>query len=794
MADPKSIATALFAAWPDAVSNPTGVAMRNALMSRLKGATPGSHSETFGGSGPSFLSLFFPSYAADANLAVANSGAPSLDDGWWSGFATVALCQVMLNLTSDLRGQLHTDDINNAVNSYNQQLQAQLLNIYGYFVQTKYDPVSTQFAQIGGGQASQVAQFYTSFLESPAWISAKVAQAGSRSWNYPAWELFHHWLKLKLLGVALTDINATVTNVANQFAQANYTIPAEVGAASWQSYRSFMNPVSITWGDLQGEAANGVMEQECSTVPGTRGGQSCMNEENSFEFTANGQPGSSYRSAPSHSCFLAGTQVLMADRTTKPIEAVAVGDKVMTRRGGAAVLAIAVLEDRRKTAYGLNRGSFRFTGTHPFVTVHDGAKQGPALACAEPLHTLRAVPTLSACGLAGLEPDGPSLLRYVDGRTEPYPVRSLETYGDQPHGTLIYDLVTEFDPHGASEYIAGDGETMLVVSSELPRYGEAPLATYVLSDMIDAAWPSVSATLKDVPADRRLDAIHAGIAVVATNLLADSVRDITGAAAKPLAAAAPQRADAAQLSSHARAMANAFMAPSSHAGGGVAYDRQKGALFAGLAAAIGHEFDDAISLGWRRFVLDSGKTPTLSLSVCTLALVDTTDVPSEEALSLLITLDAGGNAVARPTVPVRPTRDGAGHYRFNQLSTFDHWRAVKPESGNPSGRLSFKLRTADGAALPLTATTVMPSDISHGYRRFSAKVVDAAGRHAGELTYDLRTLDRASADAEAAALQRWTAADAHAFAHALGMRAGALMAERFPDAVKFGLGKFRLVP
>ena len=69
-------------------------------------------------------------------------------------------------------------------------------------------------------------------------------------------------------------------------------------------------------------------------------------------------------------------------------------------------------------------------------------------------------------------------------------------------------------------------------------------------------------------------------------------------------------------------------------------------------------------------------------------------------------------------------------------------------------------------------------------------MVDGEERPVGELTYDARLIDRAIAEAEAAAARRWTTADAQALACTLGKRAGALMAERFPDAVKFGLAKF----
>lgn len=70
------------------------------------------------------------------------------------------------------------------------------------------------------------------------------------------------------------------------------------------------------------------------------------------------------------SCFTAGTMILMADGSQRPIESVAVGDQVLGRRGRVnAVRACerTVLGDRR--LYALNGGRLFVTAEHPFLTV-----------------------------------------------------------------------------------------------------------------------------------------------------------------------------------------------------------------------------------------------------------------------------------------------------------------------------------------------------------------------------------------------------------------------------------------
>lgn len=70
------------------------------------------------------------------------------------------------------------------------------------------------------------------------------------------------------------------------------------------------------------------------------------------------------------SCFTAGTMILMADGSQRPIETIAAGDQVMGRRGRVnAVKACerTVLGDRR--LYALNGGRLFVTAEHPFLTV-----------------------------------------------------------------------------------------------------------------------------------------------------------------------------------------------------------------------------------------------------------------------------------------------------------------------------------------------------------------------------------------------------------------------------------------
>ena len=69
------------------------------------------------------------------------------------------------------------------------------------------------------------------------------------------------------------------------------------------------------------------------------------------------------------SCFVAGTRILMADGTEKPIEQVAVGDLVVGGHGG--VNRVTGIERPRlggRRLYALNNGRAFVTAEHPFLT------------------------------------------------------------------------------------------------------------------------------------------------------------------------------------------------------------------------------------------------------------------------------------------------------------------------------------------------------------------------------------------------------------------------------------------
>jgi hypothetical protein len=150
------------------------------------------------------------------------------------------------------------------------------------------------------------------------------------------------------------------------------------------------------------------------------------------------------------SCFVAGTRVAMADGTSRPIEQVAVGDRVLGRDGVNRVVAIERPRLGTRRLYALNGGPFFVTAEHPFLS-EDGWKavdpaatlaENPALivgrlAVGDRLLALAGVAVLAAAG-------GGAAVAAVAPRLAAVPLGSLIGMEGDP-ATPLYNLRLDGD-------------------------------------------------------------------------------------------------------------------------------------------------------------------------------------------------------------------------------------------------------------------------------------------------------------------------------------------------------------
>lgn len=152
-------------------------------------------------------------------------------------------------------------------------------------------------------------------------------------------------------------------------------------------------------------------------------------------------------------CFVASTLVAMADGSSRPIELVEEGDRVLGRDGQVnTVLGVARPVLGERALYALNGGPAFVTGSHPFLTI-DGWKavdseaarlavpglEVGGLAVGDRILALAGVLAPAMAGGVGWSTD-----EEVEVRLEPVELRSLEGHSADP-ATPLFNLHVDGD-------------------------------------------------------------------------------------------------------------------------------------------------------------------------------------------------------------------------------------------------------------------------------------------------------------------------------------------------------------
>ncbi|MFM4974004.1 Hint domain-containing homing endonuclease [Aeromonas rivipollensis] len=154
--------------------------------------------------------------------------------------------------------------------------------------------------------------------------------------------------------------------------------------------------------------------------------------------------------AHAKSCFVAGTRILMADGSERPIETLQAGERVLDQHGQSnRILAVerVILGNRR--LYGLNRLPPFFTAEHPFLSTRGWVAISPAMTRAEQ-PTLAVQPLFTGmrilCGPAAVALTGNLALAAQPAELL---VESLY-WVDSPPTTALFNLILD----GSHSYIA----------------------------------------------------------------------------------------------------------------------------------------------------------------------------------------------------------------------------------------------------------------------------------------------------------------------------------------------------
>lgn len=755
--DLNSNVQAMFDALPTRAANGPGNATRAAMVSRMITATPGNHTtcNIFDPKGASFVSIFFPNYNAAPYTNNVDATLPSLRSQW-SGWATAVLCQAMYNLTSDLRPQLLSSKINDAVNSFNTAIQTNAVTLYA----SVFAAAQPDFAQARAAMhndALAVTQ-YLQFVGSDAYVSMRLAEYVNTNWPDPEWELFHHWVKLLALGASTSAIVAAIGELGQAFTQNNLSYPSSVNQSNWPHFVEWLTPSSITWSDI--ESARGpILAQVCDACGGT---YSCMNEENSFEFTANSQPGNSYRHAPGGSCFAASTQVVMGDGTLRAIETVQPGDSVLTPEGPRTVAVVSAPLRSGRTLHSVNQEPFLFTGTHPFTS--GGPATGPAVVAVDPARVIQTLPGMASRGVAALAP-GASLA----GRNGRVVVTAVNDHRPSDPGELLYDVVVLPEGSGPVAYFAGSDDIQVAVYPELPVIDDFPLAAGVVLSVLQGIAPALEphldglnradaeAWLRLFVARRNSVALPAAVSAMAGPRLAAVAPGGAGGGFSPAALEEAAGLFTDTPASTGPAPRATAAAPGAAADG---YNWALGALFDELLAFHGHEIASAVEMGWRVFppALLAGTPSVAAVSVHSLSVAPGIAVAGPTSISVMFSEapDAAPGVVSEhrsmPQTPFARTYHSVVYFNLASLDPNGEWKLIFTVTG--------------GLTAIATGFLAFPESLS--YARGLAVAHAADGTPVGEVRYDIRYLTGDQAAQDRAGLDTWSPAALQQFSDGLG--------------------------
>lgn len=419
-------------------------------------------------------------------LSQVQSASAALNAGWWGDCGIAVLTDAVRQKVSV---SLDTGKLSGDLANGNVAFRPGLAASYLAVVTSGFSPTAQVYNEIkSGGQLSEAASLLDLAI-SDAQFTANINESismGGDSTNAATWFLYNLWVMLKALGYA--DVDGAI----RRYLQAGLQVPVEVQAGSWWTggYTSWFSP--LTGADVLPEAGGAITssmpEDEWTMFPSTGGVPSIpvscnVNESNGYSMSLT-QWGALNRYLPqsSGSCFAAGTLVLMADGSARPIETVERGDLVYTNLGPRKVSLKEQPPRGTRTLYRIDDLKLRTTGGHPF---RRAGKSGATYCAAEPWTLIDGVPTIANAGVAQLQP-GTELLAMQGLQAVTMKVAQLypqpAVSGDDAT-QCVYDLLVENWEQEHSVYYVGGPDIFLGVEPE----SVDPLQTMAVTSGVIAA-------------------------------------------------------------------------------------------------------------------------------------------------------------------------------------------------------------------------------------------------------------------------------------------------------------------
>lgn len=426
--------------------------------------------------------------AGDAlsQMQAINSG---LNAGWWGQYATALLTDAV---RSKIAVSVDTAGLSANLVACHSSILTSLSAAFLAVIRSGYAATSLAYRNLTqSGQTASALQQLTDSVKSSAFIanSNEAMSIGGDSTNAATWFLYNNWILLKLLG-------GNVDQVIRDAASAGLSVPPQIGAGVWwnggsSGYTQWFT--ALSGADVAGltgsRMTDSMPEQEMSTTISLGGGLSLPVTTHTSTVAGYSHSLVEWGSLakfkpPSSSCLGAGTGILMADLSSKPIEKIVVGDMVWTVDGPQQVALVESPYRAGRTLTSIDGLDLFVTAGHPMRCY---GEDGPRYASVEAWTLRDATPTMTEAGVVELAPDV-QLLAVTRGAPHPYTVNTLVAHQAGPDdGERVYDLLLKNWETKKPAYFAGGPDIFIGVEAESSNPLREPHATTVLLTALQEA-------------------------------------------------------------------------------------------------------------------------------------------------------------------------------------------------------------------------------------------------------------------------------------------------------------------
>ena len=385
---------------------------------------------------------------------------PALNKSWWGGYGVPVLTDaVHQNVSLSLNTNKLVSGLETMHSLFLPALSASYLTAFTF----GFAPTVTAIQAITNtGKTEEAITVLKDAISEPSFIAninEGIAQGGQSS-VAATWFLYNLWMALKSLNY--NDVDSFI----NGLIIGGMEVPAEVQSKNWWNGGFVSWYVPLSGADVFPQASatiTGSFPQELQVSAQGYPTYSYVNTPNgySLSFCEWGEL-SLYKS--SGSCFGKGTQVLLFDGSSKPIETIKVGEKIMTNLGARKVIMIESPKRANRPLYRINDLSFSVTSAHPFLSKTNNDARYAAI---DPWALIDGIPTFIELGVHKIEKE--TLLSALKGgKPSEEMVRNIKTFDEEikDENELVYDLLLENWEIDKPAYYVGGPDVFLAAQAE----------------------------------------------------------------------------------------------------------------------------------------------------------------------------------------------------------------------------------------------------------------------------------------------------------------------------------------